>query len=442
MSETESAAKNTPEFSLLPEQESVWIEVIYQIDQAYAELVQTQVNLEASNEELAKARDFLVNIQRHMSDLLIVTSADARVIQVNQSFERLSGLSPDTVVNQPLESCFELGEENKLTRLLSNNRVIHRDLEIDLKTGGSPLRLSINSSPRFEADGAYAGLVLIGRPIGELQRAYKELERAHQELVQTQQQLIHAEKMASLGRLVAGVAHEMNNPFSFVFANLHILETYLEHLTLYLTRLEAGRSPTEIETLRQGLPIAKLLKDLKPLIDGSLEGTSRVEDIIAGLKQFSSSQAKERVQFDLAKMARTALGWVKGKLSLTFEDKMPPELWVWAPPGQINQVVLNLLQNAADALENQDQPRIELEAGTKGEESWLMVRDFGTGIKESDLSKIWEPFFTTKPIGQGTGLGLAISLGIVENLGGSIKAQNHPGGAEFILTLPTQGERG
>ncbi|MDT8447305.1 MAG: ATP-binding protein [bacterium] len=433
---TPQQTKDLDKLDLMPEQESVWIEVIHQIDQAYAELVKTQVELEESNLELRKANDFLDNIQRDMSDLLIVTSAEGRVIKVNQFFERIAHLDPKSLLGQSLEACFAPQEQKKLRQLMTNGRIPCQDLEMDLLVDQELLRLSVNSSPRFDNDGAYAGLVLIGRPIGELQRAYKELEQAHQELMQTQEQLIHAEKMASLGRLVAGVAHEMNNPFSFLFSNLFILQDYLGQIGQYIGRLEQEQSPAQLDAARKDLHIVKILADINPLVEGSMEGAVRLQDIIAGLKQFSSTQTRQSIEFDLCKAVRTALGWIKGKVAPQVIDQMPESLLVQAPAGEISQVIVNLLQNAMDAMAENPTPQLELTAGTKGNRAWVCFKDWGSGITPQNLDKIWEPFFTTKPIGEGTGLGLSVSFGIIEKLGGTLKAANHAEGAQFTFTLP------
>lgn len=421
------------------EQEEVWVDVIKQIDAAYVELIQTQVDLENSNEELRQARDFLANIQRDMSDLLLVTSAEGTILQVNRFFERYGGHEAADLLGQPLEVCFAPEDHARLRHLLANGRNSHQDLEMDLLVDQGPLRLSVNCSPHFDAEGAYMGLILIGRPIGELQRAYRELERAHQELLQTQEQLIHAEKMASLGRLVAGVAHEINNPFSFVFANLHMLPRYLGDLSGYLNLLEAQVEPQTLSDLKTKIPVEKVLGDLDSLVEGSLEGAERIQDIIGGLKQFSSTQTKQAAPLDLAKLVRTSVGWTKGKANLAIEDLMPEELLINAPPGEVGQVLVNLLQNAMDSMQDCKEPKVQLQAGREKGQIWLSIKDWGTGIAPEHLAQIWEPFFTTKPIGEGTGLGLSISFGLVERLGGSLKAQNHAHGACFTLTLPERG---
>ena len=141
-------------------------------------------------------------------------------------------------------------------------------------------------------------------------RSYYDLNRAHEELKQTQLQLVHSEKMASLGRLVAGVAHELNNPISFVFGNMHALQGYGERINRYLSAVDAGLDPESLRTLRDELRIGRILSDMPSLIDGTLEGAERVRDIVQDLRRYSTSQKESASRFDLPEIIRTATQWV------------------------------------------------------------------------------------------------------------------------------------
>jgi two-component system sensor histidine kinase HupT/HoxJ len=284
------------------------------------------------------------------------------------------------------------------------------------------------------------GLVITGRPVGELRRAYQALRRAHEDLKTTQQQLIHSEKMASLGRLVAGVAHELNNPISFVYGNTLAMKRYAERLARYLGAVHGDVPLNEREALRGELRIDRLLDDLPSLIDGTVEGAERTRDIVDALKRFSATDRDERRAFDLVEVIERAVQWVSKATANQFEVRLnlPPALEVLGSPGQVQQVVMNLVQNAADATEGARERRLEISSG-RGEEGQAVIefRDSGPGIPAANLDKLFDPFFTTKPVGRGTGLGLAISYGIVERHGGKLTADNHPkGGALFTLQLP------
>jgi two-component system sensor histidine kinase HupT/HoxJ len=182
----------------------------------------------------------------------------------------------------------------------------------DQRRDGSPLPVSLNCTPRLSGTGKLVGMVLTGRPVGELRRAYHALRQAHEDLKRTQQQLLQAEKMASLGRLVAGVAHELNNPISFVLGNVLAIRRYATRLQTYLEAVhseQCARSP-ELEGLRQELRIDRIMADLNPLLDGMTEGAERTRDIVDGLKRFSAIDRSADESFNLAEVVARAVRWV------------------------------------------------------------------------------------------------------------------------------------
>jgi two-component system sensor histidine kinase HupT/HoxJ len=282
-------------------------------------------------------------------------------------------------------------------------------------------------------------MVITGRPVGELRRAYKALHEAHEDLKRTQQQLLHSEKMASLGRLVAGVAHELNNPISFVLGNAHALQRYAQRLATYLTAVHAGAPREEIDHLRRDLRIDRLLEDLPPLIEGTVEGAERTRDIVDSLKRFSALDHNDRQTFNLTEVIERAVHWVTKAAADRFrvDMQLPEGITVIGSPGQMQQVLMNLVQNACDATAELAHPRLEITAERQADQIQVCFRDSGPGIAKEHLAHVFEPFFTTKDVGKGTGLGLAISYGIVERHGGTLRAANHPeGGAMFCLSLP------
>ncbi len=184
------------------------------------------------------------------------------------------------------------------------------DCELPLRArDGSAVPVSLNCTPRFNAVGKSLGMVVTGRPVGELRRAYQALHEAHEDLKRTQQQLLHAEKMASLGRLVAGVAHELNNPISFVLGNVHALQRYAGRLAGYLETIHRGAGAEEIESARRNLRIDRILDDLPSLIEGTIEGAERTRAIVDGLKRFSAMDARDGgLRSGGGRRARGALG--------------------------------------------------------------------------------------------------------------------------------------
>ena len=424
-----------------PTAESTWIHVIRKMDETYAALVRQQVELEEKNTALEDAQQFISSVLASMTDVLIVCDVQGRIQQVNRALEVLTGWSEGDLRGRPFlallaEHCLPMASTfaEKIRA-----EAVH-DCELALKGVVEEIPLAVNCTSRYDQRGRLVGMVLIGRPVGELRRAYRDLAQAHDDLKRAQSRLVNAEKMASLGRLVAGVAHELNNPISFVYGNVHALSRYRERLLRYCAAVDASGPSPELQALKGELRIERLLADLDPLIKGTLEGAERVRDLVQDLRGFSSGQQGESTRFDLVHLIRTAAHWVtKGErreLEMSFD--LPDQLMVTGHPGQIHQVVMNLVQNAIDAMQGiAAPPRLRISAGQESGIAWLSVCDNGPGIAEENLNRIFDPFFTTKPVGQGTGLGLSISYGIVADHGGSLTAENHPeGGAEFRLVLP------
>ncbi|RIL03047.1 MAG: hypothetical protein DCC71_15760 [Proteobacteria bacterium] len=250
------------------------------------------------------------------------------------------------------------------------------------------------------------------------------------ELHQAQAQLVHGEKMRSLGQLVAGVAHELNNPIGFVHANLQLLS---EHVPKLVAALRAGQDTAKIET------------NIEKLLSRSREGTERVKQIVADLRTFSRMDQAVLSEVDLNREIDRALTLMEPRLRDGVEVERDygelPAVRCYA--GQLNQVFTNLLMNACDALDGKGRIRIKTRAraGTPGQPGGGGVRlefhDDGPGMSPEVQARVFEPFFTTKPVGQGTGLGLSISYGIIERHGGRMLVGSAPGaGTTFVIELP------
>lgn len=277
----------------------------------------------------------------------------------------------------------------------------------------------------------------------ELEHAYSELKQAHQALQDTQQQLIQSEKMASLGRLVAGVAHELNNPISFVFANMHALLGYEERFRRYLEAVHSNISSPQREALRQQLRIDRILQDIRPLLEGSMEGAERVSEIVKNLRQFSTPASQKPESFDIVALCQRTVSWLvrSAPIKPQIEHDCPTRLLIYNYEGYVSQVLVNLIQNALDAMDSVAKPHLSLKLWVEEERFHLTVKDNGHGINDHDLHKLFDPFYTTKPVGKGTGLGLYISYGLVtEQCKGSLTARNYykqgDNGAIFQLSLP------
>ena len=421
--------------------EESWIEVIHKMDSVYANLVDYQVELEEKNSELEEAHHFINSVLSSMTDVLIVCDTQNRIQRVNRKLETLIEQAEEKLIGRNIYELFDQESRDNLAQY--SKKVLSEtvyDCEVNLLSNEKGLvPLALNCGAHYDHKGRYVGMVLIGRPIGELRQAYKELNIAHQELQQAQQQLLQSEKMASLGRLVAGVAHELNNPISFVFGNIHALKRYGARFTRYLEAIHNQEDKQQIKHLREDLKIDSMLADIDSLIDGTLEGAERVKDIVQDLRRFASNKRDEKQYFNLSSVLQTSVQWVvkaeRIKPEVMFQ--MPEQLEINAHEGQIHQVLVNLVQNAVDVMEEVKDPRLEVTCEQVDDNAVVEIRDFGNGIPEEDLVRVFDPFFTTKPVGKGTGLGLYISYNIAEEHGGSLQVKNHAeGGAVFTLTLP------
>ncbi|MBI4808601.1 MAG: PAS domain S-box protein [Nitrosomonadales bacterium] len=422
--------------------ESAWIDVVRSMDEVYNELLQYEVVLEQKNAELEESQQFIFSILTSMSDLLVVCDRNAVIEEVNHSLIAFAGRTEKDLKGAKLGSLFS--DESACT---TAKRVISglssepaNDIELQFKTrDGGSTPVALNFTPRLSGSGKLLGVVITGRPVGELRRAYHKLREAHEELKRTQQQLLQSEKMASLGKLVAGVAHELNNPISFVLGNVHAMQKYTPRLKRYLDAVHGGMAGAELRALRGELRIDRILDDLAPLLAGAVEGAERTRDIVDGLKRFSASDRNENVEFNLAETIERSVHWVTRAAPANFRvvSDVPKELPVFGSPGQLQQVIINLVQNASDATEGQPDPLLTIGFEPNNERIVILFRDNGQGISEQAQGKIFDPFYTTKPVGKGTGLGLSISYGIVERHGGELSVSNVAGGgALFRLCLP------
>lgn len=436
---------SSSELTLSQAQEDEWIEVIRKMDQTYTDLLHYQVELERKNAELEAAQQFISSIEAAMTDVLIVCDFQGRIQRVNAALERITGKSAKDLLNQPFQILFTSECQPLVNSFQQHIReaAIH-DCEIILQGTSENIPLAMNCTPRLDTRGRLEGMVLIGRPVGELRKAFSALHQAHQELQLAQQQLISSEKMAALGRLVAGVAHELNNPISFVYANMHAMQRYATRLREYLHSIHTQQDTDYIESLRRQLRIDYILQDMDSLVSGTVEGAERVSDIVRDLRRFSSNQTDQSVRFDLLHVLETSVRWVvKGsRLDTQIHYSLPKAVWLQGNPGQIQQVIINLVQNALDAMAQAPNPQLFILIEQTATEAILKIRDTGIGIAAENLVRVFDPFFTTKPIGQGTGLGLSISYGIAKDHGGKLLVANHAqGGAEFSLVLPKPQEQ-
>ena len=300
---------------------------------------------------------------------------------------------------------------------------------------------------------------LVAERTQALAAANRSLEDEHGELVQllskveeAQAQLLQSEKMAAIGQLAAGVAHEINNPIGFINSNFGTLEEYIGDIFTILSayeRVEAqaddDRLFNEVREARKRVDYDFLKQDITDLMAESIEGINRVRQIVKDLKDFSRVDARQEWEWtDLRRGLDSTLNIVNNEVKYKADvvrDYGPmPDVQCLA--SEINQVFMNLLVNAAHAI---DKPRGTItlrcghDDGPDGGTVWVQIEDDGCGIPAENLQRIFDPFFTTKPVGHGTGLGLSLSYGIVQKHGGRLTVDSQVGrGTRFHLVLPVR----
>lgn len=354
-------------------------------------------------------------------------------ISKDHRFKKVSRKSGRRALNSSI--CWPLKVEGKVVGAVSVNGFDGGKPfdEADVKQGEMLLNL--------------AGLVLHNVHLRmEQQRRIQELKESNNRLAAAQSQLLQSEKMASIGQLAAGVAHEINNPIGYVYSNLGTLEKYLTELFGLLEAYEGhegGAGGEELKALRERVDLEYLKEDVPALMKESKEGITRVKKIVQDLKDFSHADTSEEwVWSDLRQGVESTLNIVWNELKYKVEVKRDygelPE--VECLPSQLNQVFMNLLVNAGQAIEERGEIRIG--TGVEGDQVWVEIADTGKGIEEKNLKKIFDPFFTTKPVGKGTGLGLSLSYGIVQKHHGRIEVESEVGvGTRFRIWLPIQQPR-
>ena len=285
--------------------------------------------------------------------------------------------------------------------------------------------------------------------IASLERTHAQLATTHERLKSTEAQLIHSEKIRALGQFVAGIAHELNNPMSFVYANLEHLGRHLggvrELLAAYETVHLAEPDRIRLETARRVLRVDALLDDLPALLQDCEEGVRRAQEIVSGLRAFARSEREDRWQaVDLHEALEASLTLLRHRLpaGVIIERRYGSLPRVECLPGQLNQVFLNLLANAVDAVGDRGRITIQTEVLPNALEAEparaaVTISDDGPGIDSDAVAHLFEPFFTTKEIGRGVGLGLSVSHGIIRRHGGVIRVRS-AAGAAFTVVIPVR----
>jgi two-component system, NtrC family, sensor kinase len=394
--------------------------------------------------------------------VMVVLDLDGTIVEVNPATEELSGLPSADLRGQPFTALLDWYSHDKaalmLARVVQDNFLREWEL-VHLRPRELPVTVAYTASLLHEAGGEKVGIGLVGRVLTPeleltaqlaatnqlLEATVRQGERAHAELKATQTQLVHAEKMRSLGQLVAGVAHEINNPLAFVANNL----TYVAELLPVLRALHAAYAPLRllaspeqegtIQAAEERAASVSLWQDLAELLEESQDGVTRIKEIVLSLRDFARLDEAPKKVADvhegLCHTVRLIRSGCRGRIGIT--EHYCANARIFCHPGELNQVFLNLLINAMQAIKGEGTIHIATER--QADKLIVTIRDSGVGMDAATLQRAGEPFFTTKPVGEGTGLGLAVSYGIVRRHGGELRFDSAPGkGTTATVSLPAR----
>ncbi|MFA6147609.1 MAG: ATP-binding protein [bacterium] len=400
--------------------------------------------------ELSRVHDLVATAKKEwegtidrVDDMLFLADPDRRIRRCNRTFREFVGRPYGEILGQPFDRLLaEAGVDVELS--------FERPVEwFHERTG----KWFVVSHYPFEAGhgGETRGSIVTIHDSTEMKKAAEELTRKNLRLSEaltalknSQAKVIHQEKMASIGQLAAGMAHEINNPIGFINSNLSTLGKYLSRLSGFLAVqsecIAAGAPPEQVDSVRQQqarLKIDYIVKDLEDLVRESMEGAERVRSIVADLKTFSRMDESRQKQVDLNECLRGTINivWNEIKYKATLKKELGEIPPTRCYPQQMSQVFMNLLVNAAHAIEQQG--IITVRSWEEDGYVCVSVADTGLGIPEANLNRIFEPFFTTKEVGKGTGLGLSITYDIVKKHNGEIAVRSEPGkGSVFTVRIP------
>jgi two-component system NtrC family sensor kinase len=424
---------------------------------AAVETIEDITERKLAQEAAASYSLFLQEVMDAIPDPVYYKNTEGVYLGCNAAFSEFFGKTAEDIIGRTL---LDIMPESYSAQSIQIDMDILDSLgsvrfETELMRGDGKVRSAlVSKAPFSNTDGSIAGIVgtfvdLTEQKVveSELLKSRIELEANHLKMREVQLQVFQQEKMASIGQLAAGVAHEINNPMGFITSNLITLKKYLERLVEYINAGDAaiescssGESE-KLKELRKRLKIDYITTDSSQLVSESTEGASRVRRIVQDLMSLSRLDKTEAIRVNLNESLETTLNvaWneIRYITSINREFGDIPEIRCY--PQQLNQVFLNILLNAAHAMEGRE-GSITIRTWCESNEAFVSVTDTGYGIPDDIRLRIFEPFFTTKEVGKGTGLGLSISYDIIKKHGGNISVVSKVGkGTTFTVSLPIDG---
>jgi len=423
-------------------------------------------------EKLAASEKYHRDLIQSLQEIIFECDVSGNIDFLNRAWEKILGHSIQEVMGRSILDFIDPRDQPLLTNIfnhqaqLTTSRLELRFFDSDGNTTWLEMSFRENSNQKFS--GSLVNITdrknteilqqelnetlesRVRQRTNELMQSNQELRLTLEKLQKTQSQLIQAEKMSSLGQLIAGIAHEINNPISFIYGNLNFIKDYslslLEGINLFRTHYPDPKP--EIVEWTETADLAFLEEDLPKTLDSIELGAERVREIILSLKSFSRTDEQGLKLVDIHQGLDDTLLILQNRLREDSGIEILKEYGctekIQCYPGQINQVFLNILANAIDALDNSAQPnlskKIVISTGLIKKNKWvrISVTDNADGISEAVQSRIFDPFFTTKPIGKGTGMGMAISYQIItEKHGGYLKCVSQEmSGSQFLIDIP------
>ncbi|MBE9510482.1 MAG: PAS domain S-box protein [Bacteroidetes bacterium] len=412
-------------------------------------------NRKKTEEALIKSEEKHRQLIEIMNEGLAILDKHGIITYANSRLIEMTGYKRDEILNHPTTDFLDKTDiENMQKHVTSRSERRSVPYEVEwVKKDGSKLPTIVSPAPLFNKEGKFEGNFAVLTDVSELKKIEhelivknEELEKILKKINEMHTQLVICEKMASIGQITAGVAHEIKNPVNFITGNIEPLKrdvndllSVIEKYESLIQKYELEHTFTEIASLKNELDYPHLLEEVNKLIEGMEEGANRTAQIIKSLGSFSRVDKDEFVKVDIHEGIDSTLTLLGNKIKhrITVHKDYKAVSNIECLPSKLNQVFMNVLTNAIQAIDKKGKIFIKTSSDEKNVD--ICIKDTGKGMTEEIKKHIFEPFYTTKDISKGIGLGLSISYSIIKKHNGRIVVNSEPGkGTEFIITLPIE----